>query len=45
MSEWVTVGLGKGLRSRERICMRLRTNRLSRQKVWDSVRMSDRLGG
>lgn len=45
MSDWVTLGINKeGVRSSEDyIC--LRKNMFSMQKVWDSIRRSDGLGG
>lgn len=45
MSEWVKVELGKGIKSREGYVYLRNENRLSKRKVWDSVKMSDRLGG
>lgn len=45
MSEWVKVGVTKrGLDQGKDMCLR-KEIRFLKQKVWDSIRMSDRMGG
>lgn len=45
VSDWVTLGINKkGVRLNEDYIY-LRKNMFSMQKVWDSIRRSDKLGG
>lgn len=45
MSEWVKIGINKrGLDKVKNLSSSEEGNQFSKQKVWDSVKMSDRLG-